>query len=567
MVRYRLESALLNVSYHERESKSLEPLRHLLKQRKEDLLWCGLTLAVTILVRGLMLGVFPAISTGDMGKDFYGAWMVLQGKWPCRDFWWQYGPMMPLYYAFWFLVGGVHLISFQVGLDMLYVGMALISFWAMRLFVSPPAAFLTSLAFLSIDPFWTFNHIGGIPFLLAGIFCLWKYWTTSRLRWCYFGTLAFSGMALVKASIAPFFFLAFFVSILFFSFIFRPREGKGVPRLEWKHWLFLPLAFGLLVGGAYLFIYQGLTFDRINQCLTLAPPYRTRDPIWTNMKHLVMLFLFWQWKRLIWTAGYVGLALLALRFFRRRGVPWSEQRVNLAAAGSLVLFFLASLAEFLLLGGNPRMRVTLWSHPILILLIGLLGGWASCAFSQPKRIFLFLLVFLWVTGVPLGVIGRPTFLTVSDAFAWRTPDRYLDFPHGRVYFGGGPEQLKIAQTIKQATQYLRENTDAGEKILAVPCEPLFCFLAGRPHAIWELILTDDHRLPERREDEMIRTLERESVRYVIQTNSLSFGIGSYRKLARYIFENYEEIKTFGSWEAHPTQALGAKIFRKKRSSV
>lgn len=496
----------------------------------------------------------PYLSSDDMGKDLYPFWMTLEGQWPCRGYYWQYGPAMLFYYAFWLLIGGVHLVSIRMGYSVLYLLSSILSYRTLRLFVSPPIAFLASLSFLiqgMVYPFYNFNHIGAIPFLLLSIFSLWKFFLSREIRWCYAGTAALSGMALVKWNMGVTAFFAFFAMLIFGGLSKR------------RHWILLPLIFGGTVFSFYRLQYWGCQASWLKDCLTANQLSVAPSP-WVNFKHLIQWFLVWDRKRLWWVGLFLVFGILAFLGLRKKGWQQDESKLFPRVIGSLFLFGLFNTSDYFLVG--HIYRFDFWSFPILVLLMGLAAEWAKFLFDRSMRILLGILTLIGVLALPIQA--------VEEAFAARIPERYLDFPRGKIYLV--KETRSTVEAIRKATRFILENTGPGQEILTLPKDPLYCFLSGRRHALRQLRFEITSQISEQEEEEMIRELETKQVPLVLLSNRDEsnpatakgeighFGRTHDRKLGRYLFEHYREVQTFGTWETpKPRIDHAIKIFRRK----
>lgn len=526
--------------------------------KREDFLWPLLLVFVYSLFWVPLLNVHPLLSTGDNGRDLYAFWMTAQGKWPFRDYWWIYGPLMPLYYAFWFFLGGVNLVSVRIGLAVNYLLCSVFAYRTLRPLTSPVIAFLSSLAFLSFDMAWSYNHIGTFPLLFLSIFCLWRFFFTTQIRWVYFGTLALVGMALVKANAGIISFVAFLGSLLLYQGTLKLKDpGQALP---WRHFIFLPLIFGGLVAGAYAFVLWGLPFDWIDRCLPFRPRYHLEGyGAWNHFKHLVLRFLVWERRRLLGVGAVLVFTFLAVLGVRRRRPLGTGKGILPIIVASLLFFGLGNSAEYFLVDGLIY-RFDFWIFPLLVLWMGLAAEWASPLFGRrQKKLFAGLIFF--------ALIWTP-FQNLKEALAQRIPERYWDFPHGQAYIIGGP--LRTVQDIREGTRFIIEHTRPNQEILALPYEPLYCFLSGRRHALRELHFTKGLPMTEEQEETAIRQLETKQVPYVIVSNRYRskevsvghFGITHARKLAHYISEHYREVQTFGPWETGRASPHAVKVLRR-----
>ena len=531
--------------------------------KKNDAVWIGLLALIYLLFWVPMLDVYPSLTPGDMGRDLYASQMVLEGRLPFRDYWWQYGPLMPFYYAFWLLVAGVNLVSVKIGVGVVYFLCSFLTYRLLRLFTSAPVAFLSALAFLGFDMTWTFNHIGAIPLLLLSLFSLWKFFLTGQCRWPYLGMLALTAATLVKINTGVAFFGAFLASLFFFNGDALRRHSR--PPLAWKHFVFLSVLFLGMIAGIYRFFTEGAPAGWIDQWFPLNPVYRSfLDSPWTNFKHLVLHFLVWQPKRLLGVDLTGFLFLLGWRGLARRSLSSRKREVLAAVAGSLLLFLGASSLDYLTLGALIY-RLDFWIFPFLVVALGLCVESAKILLGKTlqKLAAVFFLSFL---------LWKPSF-DLKEALASKTPGRYLDLERGKVYLMGPLSSVETSvETFREGTRFILENSSPDQEILAVPYDPLYCFLAGRRHAPWEVKFIQDSPPSEGREDALIRSLETKQVPLVLMSNrshSSERGIGYFgkthcRKLAQFLSDRFEEVKTIGPWQADYPLFHALKVFRRKR---
>lgn len=548
-----------------------QPEATFLQDRGKDFFWFCLVVLVVASFWELTWDTQPYLSSDDMGKDLYPFEMALRGQWPCRDYYWQYGPVMLFYYSFWLAVGGIHLLSIRTAYAMLYFFSSILSYRSLRLFVSPPIAFLASLGFLiqgMVYPFHNFNHIGALPFLLLSIFFLWKFFREGKVSYCYLGTFALIGMALVKWNVGVTSFFAFLASLLFL---------KGFPKK--RHSLLLFLIFIATVFGVYLVQYGGYRQTWVKQCLTFSSQtvpvaksfvgqtLEVANP-WISFKHLIQWFLVWDRKRLWWLALFLVFGILGFLGFKKRNLTGEERKVFRSATVSLFLFGIFNSADFFV--GSHIYRFDFWSFPILVLLMGLMAESAKFLFARQVRILLGGWILVGVLALPLR--------SVKEAFAARVPERFLDFPRGRIYIV--KESLSTVEVFKKGTHFILENTQPAQEILTLPKEPLYCFLSDRRHATREINFEISVPIPEEEEEELIHRLEAKQVPLVLlsnrdDSNPLAmakgemgyFGKTHLKKLGKYIFEHYREVQAFGAWRAKkPRIDHAIKIFRKKGGS-
>ena len=489
---------------------------------------------------GPLIQLQPPLAPGDMGRDLYAFWMTFRGFRPCQDFWWQYGPAPLFYFAFWFFAAGVHLMSVRLGLGVLLFLCSLCSYRALRPHVSRPLAFLASLAFLSLDVTYstghvrlrdiayTFNHYVTFPFLLLALYFLWKFFLTRKIRWGYAAGLAAAAVALVKINTG----LATFAAL----FVFLLGAGK-------KHIIFLLLTFGAAVFGAYGWFYRGLSFEEIDYCLTLKRIYHTQPYSFRDyFLHLIQWFIVWDRRRLIYLGAFFLLGLLAALGLRKGENPDADRRLFGFMTGSALLMGVANSLDYFVDGSIHR--VDFWFFPVLVLLGGLWSEAAGRLFSPNMKKVLGVLFFFLLLWIP--------FQNLKEALAWRTPERYLDFPSGRVYVGGPPSFPRV---LNEGVRFIIEHTEPDQKILVLPYDPLYLFLSGREQAVRELLFMEMMPLPEKREEEIIQELDSKKVPLIILSNRIlseEWGLGQFgktflTKLAPYLAAHYREAGSFGPW--------------------
>ncbi len=159
-----------------------------------------LVVLVTLLVSWPEHNYYPLLSQGDHGRDLYAAQEVLRGKLPYKDFWWVYGPLMPYYYAPFYLLSGKTIVGFLVGKIVLKAVCAGFFYLAASALMAPSVAFLAALWFVQSqqDFFFTFNHIGGIAAELAILWLLFSYLQKSQMRYLWWTLPCVFIYALIK---------------------------------------------------------------------------------------------------------------------------------------------------------------------------------------------------------------------------------------------------------------------------------------------------------------------------------------------------------------------------------
>lgn len=175
-----------------------------------------LTLWSGILINQPYLEFQPLLSTSDHGRDLYCFQQTLQGKLPYRDYWWEYGPLMPYYYSLFFKILGVHIQGVLWGQFGLVVLAGLLIFAVSATMMSCVFSFLSALWFGSFRPefFYTYNHVGGLVFLLSALYCLLRYTVHPRNYYLHAGLMSIVLTGLIKTNIGLSCLFAFLGSVL-----------------------------------------------------------------------------------------------------------------------------------------------------------------------------------------------------------------------------------------------------------------------------------------------------------------------------------------------------------------
>ncbi len=526
----------------------------------EDLKWAALLFGLYLLFWGPTFNVQSFLTTGDMGRDLYAFQRTLLGATPCRDFWWSYGPLMPLYYDFWFLLAGVNILSARIGLAVILLLCSLLTYRVLRLFAPPPVAFLSGLAFLSLDIMYTFNHVGAFPFLVILVFSLWKFFLTRQIRWCYLCIPFLICVALVKISAGVVTFLAFFLLLCLNHFILKFKKPEIRSVCGAGKIFLLSICFITSAVSIYSLLYRGLPFSRIDECLilTIGQAYRANwgATPWINFKHLILWFLVWDRRRLLWIASTLILGALALLALKKKKNLTLNPEILIPVIAAPLLIGMANSADYFV-DGMIR-RIDFWFFPMLVLLMGLLLGWAASLFKRKVKMFFGVLIFLALLYIP----SRNS----AEALALRIHERYLDLPHGKVYVGG---PLSDAAVISKGSRFIIENTQPSDSILAIPYDSLYCFLSGRKQAVRELMFMEHSLISEARQEEIIHELQNKKVPLVVISNryrSRERGMGEFgrthcRRLAAYIYQHYQEVQTFGPWDGFDRGFHAIKIYK------
>ena len=119
--------------------------------------------------------------------------------------------------------------------------------------------------------------------------------------------------------------------------------------------------------------------------------------------------------------------------------------------------------------------------------------------------------------------------------------------------------------------FLVSQIDENEKFLAIPYDPIYYYLSNRDSATRQLAIL---HFSDSKEQDLLKEIKENEVKHILLSNRAYrdhdtrfgvFGKDYGKKLQKYIDEYFEEIATFGPWEASPgwTTNHAVKIYRRK----
>jgi hypothetical protein len=123
-----------------------------MSSKMKNVLSLLLLIVVGLFIYFPSLDILPYMAEGDTGRDLYAYEMTLEGKTPYRDYFYNYGPLMPYYYALCFKFFGIKIPSVLFGRMILNMLSGLFLFGCLRLFFRP------IVAILCVWWFWSFNQ-------------------------------------------------------------------------------------------------------------------------------------------------------------------------------------------------------------------------------------------------------------------------------------------------------------------------------------------------------------------------------------------------------------------------
>lgn len=484
---------------------------------------------VNILLRINLQG----IAQGDHGRDLYCFLKVLEGQMPIRDFDWIYGPLMPYYYAFWYKVLGVSILSVKIG-ESLLIFLCILSVYLLSREVMPPVySFLSSLYFtfsytatylMVVDkrvytPIrHTYNHIGGTLAIILSLYLLVRFIKSEKTIYLLVAGISTAVLMGIKLNIGVAFVVAFSIYLLLMK--------------RWKDSLLYSLLSILMAFIIYTpFIWQVNSLSR-------SFPYSS-----SQHQHFGSIFFF-TFRPFLERAGFFRTILNLVSYTPFLGLLSLGISIIMGIKGGSYKIFLLFFLTFLFLSHEYLLASSIYSLDyfclpgIAILLI------LPLAIMKNKARYPLLVFFVFA--ILYNMIDGNIRLQRRDKY-------FLPFPRAKIYSLNEPGWLQV---VYSTTSFLQKNTEKDEYILAIPYMPFYYFLSERESATrsWSFVKMDN--LSKEDDDRVIKDIEAKKVRYILisdeafftgQKEAGIFGKTHEKRLWDYINKNYKAIKVFGDW--------------------
>ena len=515
---------------------------------KDDLLSQRIYLLLTF-VSGLIL-LLPCLiyqdmfAQGDHGRDLYAYAMTLKGALPYRDYFWQYGPLMPYYYAFFLKWLGPSISSILFAETLLKLAGGVTFFAIMRQSATAAWSFLSTLFFWSFFPYFfhTYSHTGGILFVLLIILTLVKYINRPNPSVLYWGSFFLFIFSLIKINFGVCLWGGYLICIFIID------RNRGIT-LE-KRKLYYALSLGilpLLTILIYYFLIRGVPAYIINQCFPFSKtggvysidPRELPNRIYT----LLSLFAKSSWQNAVFLVLSTS-SIIGFLFQYKKIDPSHRKQIGFTLI-SLSFFSILFLHEFYFSGLHYR---ALWAIPMLLLIVFIT---AHYILKNRPRIFKVLFMAL-LAGMILS----------------KTDDRFKNLEahaHGSYFFS--PERAGVLlgndkawfDTVSQTVNFLKRNLTQDEYFFALPYDPLFYYLFNQESPTYQIDFYDYMSIPEEQDRQSVKDLEQKHVNWIVMSNSVKFvessmgefGVTNSPLLAKYIRDNFYPVMEVGPWETKP----------------
>ncbi len=517
------------------------------------------------------------LAQGDHGRDLYCFKKTFEGAMPYRDYWWQYGPLMPYYYSAFFRVFGVSIQSVLFGKFIIVLMCGIFFFLAALRMMSLPLAFVSTLFFWIFRPdfFYTYNHIGGVLLIIFILYCRFLYHSKSRDGFVYLGLGAVVLLSLIRMNIGVACLISFLSSLALGDHI------KKVPQWQ-KRTKFYILGFAttiLIIACIYFYFVSALSLSAFKQCFPYFSSYRpdTALPLeaLVYFGKIVWMNFTASWARKIFGVILAGSSASVFYLFLRNKLSDKQKEDILITLLSLVIFLVFNFHEFILSASVFRIA---WFFPIGLLLLFFVIDIGSK--KWPKAVYLLILMILVFINV------RTAFSNHKATLSYKQPVNLFQQGKTRIYIDNNhflqkerdpayPSENQWIKTVNKTVNFLEEMKGGadGKPVLAIPYDSLYYFLSGRDSAVYPLAFFNFINISQQDEREMIKRLEGEKVDIVLlssRVNSLEPSLGVFGReycpvLAKYIEGNFEVIAEFGDWQNPPgfVEHHGVKVLKRR----
>ncbi len=513
---------------------------------------------------------------GDWGRDLYAFQRTALGEAPYQDYFWNYGPIAPYYYALFLKLFGDAIPSVLLGGIVLKIFSGFLFYSCLALFFDLPFAFLGAVWFWSFNPNFvhTSNHLIGIFGILLALYFILKYIRNPEKKWVYLSLSGILTAFFVKYNIGLSTLVAAAASVFIIDTI--RSQGSLLKRIL-NLWPFVLVSAAAATG--YALMFQGISSYSLRLCSPILSEQKNFD-MPALVVRLATLFMYIRenfygsftrsyhdlsfsegWVPavagmfIVWTAAFISYWLRA-----KENVSLSKKEAVLAFT-AVSFFSLFSLHEFLLSPINYRI---FWATPALCLLGFFAGG--LILKKMPVYLRAVILLFLCLTAA-LAIQKEYILKKRAVEFA---PFFYLDHEKASLYVCNSMDWIG---TVQNAVDYLNSHLAENEKFLAVPYEPLYYYLLGRKSPVFETCFFESFPTPKEREIQMIEDLEREKINHVLLSNRNAsegefgmFGERHYPLLGAYLSAHFEGVAAFGNWDktADWTDNHAVRIYKRKK---
>ncbi len=528
-----------------------------------------LCLVINFFLNFPTLSVQHGFSPGDAGINLYAVDAVVKGKIPYQDFYWQYGPLMLYYNALFFKLLGAQIQSLIWGRVILKTLFSGVFFMAARRIMPPWASLLAALAFGVFTPDFmhNFSHYGGICMEVGVLWAMLSYSQSDQEKYIWWAALFVLLLGFIKIN--------FGVVML---------AGAGINLILWdvlkyKKFSIRQLAvYGYLLIGiilVWVFIHflflKNLSIHEIKQSFPFFKGYSTCYVNRSIPDGFISIFntAIFNIRQNGRDAVIAGLALIAfirvvISIVLQKSWTGPRHRDYFLIIITMLILAVLSYHEFIMGGIDYE---AYWVKPFTIMILAYLITEASVISGPFLRRTVFILV--------AGIIGFQAWQN------WKFLERYKDKAYFFAHRGMNIYVIEATKDIKSMVDtenYIEQNIPQDKLFFVFPSDALYYFLSGHPAPSRLLYMFKAINITPAQEIDLIRSLERQKVEYIIQGSVCYAGFGQWGKFGRdyglifdkYIKEYYQEVARFGEWSPNPEDyigGMGTRIFKKKDSQI
>ncbi|MBF0521776.1 MAG: hypothetical protein HQL24_01845 [Candidatus Omnitrophica bacterium] len=500
----------------------------------------------------------PLLIQGDVGHNLYSFKKTLEGGVPYKDYFWNYGPLMPYYYAACFKLFGVQISSIILGKTFLNLLSGILIYLSLIPFIESAVAILAVLWFwtFNTDFMYSFNHFGGVFVILLILYLILQYIRKPEQKWIYLLQPSLLALLLIKINMGVATTISTVISILIINSTYK-NFGKLQKPVASLKIFFLPIILSALT---YVLLIIKLPTYYILQCFPFFPGYDQfhrsslahafqilAKDILTNILGNPSLLepastlsqdLSYKIFIMLSTFSIVCFSYFLIKKDYRKKTPSSTWLI----ISTVIIFILLLSHEFVLSATIYRLG---WVNPLILLFVFFMVG---ISIKNLKRIY--------KTIIFLGLIYVIA-LAIHDKYEFKTgltqnPRLFIHLKHTEIYARNPPDWTN---TVTKTTSYLKTHLKKNETFLALPYDPLYYYLTDISNPIPEHMFFNYLNVPEEQERRIIADMERKNTNYILlsnRSNSREQGLGQFGKsycplLAAYLKNHFKLVESFGDW--------------------
>jgi len=331
-------------------------------------------------------------------------------------------------------------------------------------------------------------------------------------------------------------------------------------------YVWITIGIGLTAFLVYFSLIKQIPAYAIFQCFPYSSSFRTDiAPSWSDK--ILQLFGFLNRKfsnigtRNLFFVLMAACLVQSILFLKDKQTP-RKTKINYTLSLSFLgIMIFAAGHEFLLSGVAYRLY---WILPILILIAFFLIDIATKKQNLWLARMILIFVFLFTIASKHSSQNK-----IDDTY--RNPFHLFSIGKNRVY---SYQSFPWISTVSATVDFIKEHTSEGEKIFAVPFDPIYYFLSGRDSATRQLIFFEHKNITEEQQRNIIAGIKKHNVNLIVLSNrSIEpnpgmgiFGKTYCRTLNDYIVKHYEVAAAFGDWVNPGGWAWnhGTKILMRKK---